>query len=124
MDINTFFTHVVNLLNENNIYLQTVYNEKPLKLQSLTKTQGNKLQILFENGVSIIARGIKITRDTVTIPFDLALNALNKFIAKERQVNIKETRPVIITLFSLLSLVSLFGIFTLIKIFYNILRYK
>jgi hypothetical protein len=116
MDINLLFQRIVEWCDARNIHFKTTHREAPLKLTGLRAVKGQRLKLFFQDGVSFVAKGVRVVRDQTTAPFDLLLRALETAVPATRDHNRHEPRPIIITLFSLFTLFSVFALFSLIKL--------
>jgi hypothetical protein len=114
---NKFLEGVVEWLNANNIHFKTAHTGEPIRVRSIRKVKGSNLQIVFQDGVKLLIKGVTILRDLVNAPFDLIIRGLTTLLPKDaRQEGAIGSRPIVITLFSLFSLFSVFGLFSLIRL--------
>jgi hypothetical protein len=116
MRIKELFQRLTDFLAQRQIYFKTPLADKPLAVRSFKVTKERGLKVFFHNGLSFVAKGVKILRDSITMPFDAILQGLQRLLPAERQLATEPSRPIVIPIFSLFSLLSLVGVFSLLKL--------
>jgi len=114
MQLRDFFQRLVGHLNAKQIYFKSPDSREPLAIRKFAVTKERGLKVFFQNGMSFVLNGVKILRDTISLPFDFIIQGLQRILPNERQI--EGSRPIVIPLFSFFSLLSLVGVFSLFKL--------
>jgi hypothetical protein len=114
MRLPAFLQQVVDFLQQRQIYFQAPGSKEPTAIRELSLTRDRTVKVLFANGMSLVVKGMKAVRDTITLPFDVMIQGLSRLLPAERRA--EGPRPIVLKLFSLFSVFSLLGLFSFVKL--------